>query len=420
KHAYNFGDFNIDELKSWWFTRMIHTAAPFEEKITLFWHSHFATANSKVDNPIFMYLQNLTLRKLALGTFDNLLLAIAQDPAMLVWLDGVTNVAGNPNENFARELQELFTMGITDVITGEANYTQTDVHEIARAFTGWGFYWPNYYGEPFDIVFAVNPNTHDNGPKTIYGVTADYDGEDVLQLIAAREATARFLVSKFFDYFVYSLDLSTAADQQTVQTYAGIYMNSGHSILAVLQAIFTGDEFFSDRARFALVKSPAEFVVGSILMPGAIHNPGTSVYENGGTTIQDFATLMGQELFNPPNVGGWPVGIGWVNTASALGRYGYADYIATNRPTSPGPGAWIDPGTLSMMTSPSAADTVANFASRLGPLPLDSTSVTNLTNYLMTLDNGSIGEFKKNASSVDEKVRGLVHLIMSLPEYQLN
>src|SRR6185436_5660556 len=129
---------NNGEIRRWWFTRLVHTKRPFEEKLTLFWHNHFATSSSKVQD-FLMYNQNLTLRQHALDRFDDLLMAVAKDPAMLVWLDGVTNVLGSPNENFGRELQELFTMGINDVVTGEPNYTEQDVKEVARGFTGWNY-----------------------------------------------------------------------------------------------------------------------------------------------------------------------------------------------------------------------------------------------------------------------------------------
>jgi uncharacterized protein (DUF1800 family) len=417
----NFNNFNIDEVRRWWFTRMVHTARPFEEKMTLFWHGHFATADSKVDNPILMYLQNQTLRANALGQFDKLLLAVAQDPAMLVWLDGITNVAGAPNENFARECQELFTMGVYDVVTGEPNYTQDDVHQIARTFTGWGFYWPHYNRSPYHILFVIDSNSHDPGPETIYGQTANYEGQDILQIIAARQATARFLVSKFFNYFVYPLDLTTSADQQTVDTYAAIYMNSNHSIAAVLNAIFTSDEFFSDRARFALVKSPAETVVGTVLMSGAIHNPGTNFYEDGADTLQTNCTAMGEELLNPPNVAGWPGAINWINTATALARFSYTNDLLSNRPQdTSAPGVWIPAHVLTALTQQTASDTVNSFLNILGPLALDNVALTNLANYLTTADDGSTVPFTKNAGTIDEKVRGMVHQIMCLPEYQLN
>src|SRR5437870_666669 len=201
--------FNGGEMQRWWFTRMVHTRRQFEEKLTLFWHNHFATAISKVPD-LLMFGQNLTLRQKALDRFDDLLLKVAQDAAMLVWLDGITNVRGKPNENFARELQELFTMGITDVVTGEQNYTEDDVKEIARAFTGWKPAPPRDPNNPFGFGFVVNPAEHDNGAKTIYGQTGNFGGEDVVTIIAARRATARFLARKMIEFFAYPLTASSS------------------------------------------------------------------------------------------------------------------------------------------------------------------------------------------------------------------
>ncbi|HWN98911.1 MAG TPA: DUF1800 family protein, partial [Blastocatellia bacterium] len=186
-NPFDFSKFNRGDLERWWFTRLTYTKRPFEEKMTLFWHNHFATAASKVDD-IFMYVQNLTLRSHALDRFDDLLLRIAQDPAMLIWLDGVTSVAGKPNENFARELQELFTMGIRDVVTGDQNYIEQDVREIARAFTGWKFFHPRLDPNPYSFAFIENPPEHDNGAKTVYGEQNNYNGKDIIDIISARPA----------------------------------------------------------------------------------------------------------------------------------------------------------------------------------------------------------------------------------------
>ena len=197
---FNFQKFNRGELQRWWFTRMTHTRRPFEEKMTIFWHNHFATSASKTTD-LLIYIQNLTLRTHALDRFDNLLLKVAQDPAMLVWLDGITNVRGKPNENFARELQELFTMGINDVVTGEANYTEQDVKEVARTYTGWKFFHDRTNPNPFSYTFIVNPPEHDSTSKTVYsgapwGKTGNLDGTDVIEIVCARRATARYLVKK--------------------------------------------------------------------------------------------------------------------------------------------------------------------------------------------------------------------------------
>src|SRR4030095_2175872 len=216
---FDFPNFNRGELLRWWFTRMNHTRRPFEEKMTLFWHNHFATSASKTGD-LLIYNQNLTFRTFALDRFDNLLLKVAQDPAMLVWLDGITNISGKPNENFARELQELFTMGITDVVTGAANYSEEDVKEIARAFTGWKFFHPRTDPNPYSYQFIVNPPEHDNTAKTIYPGTqwertGNLDGADVIGIICARRATARYLVKKLFEFFVFPLT-GSATDKSII------------------------------------------------------------------------------------------------------------------------------------------------------------------------------------------------------------
>ena len=153
------------EIRRWWFTRMVNTKRQFEEKMTLFWHNHFATSSSKVQD-FFMLNQNVLLRQGVLDRFDSLLLKVSQDAAMLIWLDNITNVLGKPNENFGRELQELFTMGIKDVVTDEQNYTEQDVKEVARAFTGWNY----RRQQPFP--FQLNASQHDNGSKSIHTDTA--------------------------------------------------------------------------------------------------------------------------------------------------------------------------------------------------------------------------------------------------------
>ena len=322
----DFPRFNRAQIQRWWLTRMVHSKRQFEEKMTLFWHNYFATGAAKVGE-LLIFVQNLTLHTYALDRFDLLLRKVAADPAMLYWLDGITNVRGNPNENFARELQELFSMGIADVVTGEANYTENDVKEIARAFTGWKFIYTGQNGpDKFRFDFFVNPNEHDNGSKTIYGETLNFTGEEVILRIAARRSTARFLVKKLFEFFVYPLS-SGATDKATIEKFADVYLNRNHSIKDLVRAIFTSDEFFSERARFGVVKSPVELVVGSIRMLGARYNPGP--YLNNPNILGVLTAFLGQELFNPPDVSGWKLNLGWISTASMLNRFSYADFLAT-------------------------------------------------------------------------------------------
>lgn len=408
--------FNLGEIRRWWFTRMVHSKRQFEEKLTLFWHDHFATSSDKV-NFLLMYIQNQTLRKYALARFDDLLLYISKDPAMIVWLDTLTNVLGKPQENFAREIQELFSMGITDFVTGETNYTENDVKEIARAFTGWRYRNPRAGTDPLAYEWFVQANLHDNGSKTIYGQTANFSGEDVVTMICARVATARYLTWKFFNFFVYPM-ADTAEDRATVDSFAKVYMNQNHSINELLRAIFTSDEFFSERARFSLIKSPVELVVGAVRMLGGQYIPGSISNRQTSNPLAGPATRMGQNIFTPPDVDGWDGGINWVNTAYMLERFNYGNGLVTNRNFT-APGVFVTNDQLKSITKPSSKKTVKRFLSRLGPLSVGE-ALGTLRTYLETGDNGQPVTYVKNDATVDKKIRGLVHQIMCLPEFQLN
>jgi len=414
----DFPRFNRSQIQRWWLTRMVYSRRQFEEKMTLFWHNHFATGASKVGE-LLIFVQNLTLRQYALDRFDALLEKVAKDPAMLYWLDGITNVRGNPNENFARELQELFSMGINDVVTGEPNYSENDVKEIARAFTGWKFFYAGQNGpDKFRFDFFVNPNEHDFGAKTIYGETRSFSGEDVVVRVAARRSTARFLVKKLFEFFVYPLTTSSA-DKATIEKFADVYVTRNHSIKELARAIFTSDEFFSERARFGLVKSPVELVVGTIRMLGAKYNPGP--YPNNPNILGVLTTFLGQELFNPPDVSGWKLNLGWISTATLLNRFNYADLLATSRIADETvPGLWLPHDRLRKYTKASAKKTLKKFLSVLGPLQIDAATTRALTDYLQSDPFGNPAGFRRDDKTIDKKVRGLVHLIMCLTEYQLN
>ncbi len=404
-----------EDLQLWWIVRMILTARPFEEKMTLFWHNHFATALDKVEYDL-MYVQNQLLRSLALDRFDTLLLNVARDPAMLVWLDGVTNVLGTANENFAREVQELFSMGVTDAVTGGPNYAESDVKGIARAFTGWKF---TKKGEKrYNFRFLVVDREHDNGAKEIYGRTANFSGEDVIDLICARRSTGRFLVKKLFEFFVYPLSKS-AEDLATIEKFADVYFSSNHSIKEVVRAIFTSDEFFSAGARFALIKNPAELVVGTFRMLGVEYNPGD--IDNGDFATYDQFKRLGLDPMNPFDVSGWKLNMGWVNTATLLERYNFATRLLSERGDDKrSPGTRLSNGQLKTYTDPSPEKTVRNFLSLLGPLNSDADTIRILSDYLQTDDDGRRVPWVVNDGNIDKLVRGLVFLIMCLPEFQMN
>jgi uncharacterized protein (DUF1800 family) len=333
---------------------------------------------------------------------------------MLIWLDNITNVLGRPNENFGRELQELFTMGIKDVVTGEQNYTEQDVQEVARAFTGWNY----RRQQPFP--FQLNASQHDNGSKTIFpgtpwATTGNLSGEDVITIICGRPATARYLTWKLFNFFVYPVT-DSAADKATIDRFAKVYLNNNHSVKELVRAIFTSDEFFSERALFSLVKQPVELIVGSVRMIGGTYNQGNS--DRGSNILAQLARNMGQDLFGPPDVAGWDFNLGWVNTASMLERFNFANTFLSNRNTT-NPGIFVTNAQLKSITKPSSKKTVKKFLSRLGPLSVGG-ALGTLRTYLETGDNGQHVEYVNDDATVDKKIRGLVHQIMCLPEYQLN
>ncbi|HMG33421.1 MAG TPA: DUF1800 domain-containing protein [Blastocatellia bacterium] len=411
--------FNQAEIRRWWFTRIILTNRQFEEKMTLFWHNHFATSLSKVQD-FYMFNQNKLLRDNALARFDDLLLKVAQDPAMLIWLDNVTNVLGHPNENFGRELQELFSMGITDVVTGAANYSEDDVKQIARAFTGWNFR-RTPAGGPLDFQFQLRPNQHDNGAKTIYAGTpwqtsGQLDGGDVITVICNRPATARYLTWKLFNFFVYPVTTSST-DKSTIDRFAQTYLSNNHSIKELMRAILTSDEFYSDRARFSLVKQPVEFIAGAIRMLGAVYNPGAIGRTSNAPA--NFSRNQGQDIFFPPDVAGWDLNLGWINTATMLERYNYTNTLVNGRSTTT-PGISLSLDQLKLYTKSSTKKTIKKFFEVLGPLSPGSGVRKKLQTYLTTADNGQPVDFTPDDATIDKKVRGLAHQVMCLPEFELN
>ncbi len=404
-------NFNDVEMGSWWIDRMWLTRRPFEEKMTLFWHNHFATSVEKVP-AAYMYEQNLHLRESALARFDDLLLKVSQGAAMLIWLDNVVSSKIDPNENFARELQELFTMGTHDVVTGEANFTEADVKEVARAFTGWRFRKKNNH--PFANEWVFNGDEADAGVKTIYGKAAQYSGQDVIEILAARPATARFLVYKLFDFFVYSLDLSRAEDRATIEKFAAVYFAQNHSIKELVRAIFKSPEFFSDRARHALVKTPVDFVIGAMRMLKQPHTPSATGNREVEIAIQTHLAGMGMNPFNPPNVAGWKLNLGFVASESLINRYNFSEILVF------GPPSVLTP-TFDNMKSYAKGNvkkTVQNLVKTLGLIELDKPVVKELQKYLALDAQGNAIDWPPN--NVTFKIRGLIKLIMCMPEFHVH
>ncbi len=286
------------ELKTWWMTRMLETPSPLAERMTLFWHNHFVSSAQKVKSPQLMYRQNLLLRRHALGNFGELLHAASKDPAMILYLDAASNRKGQPNENFAREVMELFTLG-------EGNYSERDIKEAARAFTGWSLDVED------KAAFRFRPGMHDDGVKTVLGRSGNLDGDAVLDILLAQPAAAEFVVRKLWREFV-APDVETPANRVEVTRIAGLFRQSRHDIRVALRGIFTSPRFYAPEHRAVLVKSPVELVVGTVRQLGITYTD--------PLPFSMVAAGLGQNLFAPPNVRGWPGGEAWINSTTLLAR----------------------------------------------------------------------------------------------------
>jgi uncharacterized protein (DUF1800 family) len=281
-----------------WVERMRSSRTPLAEKLALFWHGHFATSIRKVEDPRLMWNQMSTLRRLGGGRFADLVAAVSRDPAMIRWLDGNSNRKGAPNENYARELMELFTLG-------RGSYTERDVREAARAFTGWG-------AEVRGFVFR--PEYHERGAKTLLGETGDFDGDDVVRIVTSRPECARFVSRKLIAFF--SHPEPSDAD---VAAAGRVFTKTNGQIADVVRHILLAPAFRSPAAYRALVKSPAEFVVGTVKVAGLAAAPAWAV---------DAMGRMGQTLFAPPTVKGWDGGRAWLAAGSLLERIRFAARLA--------------------------------------------------------------------------------------------
>ena len=292
------------DLSAWWMNRMISSPTPIVEKMTLFWHGHFVSSQEKVNKTLYMHRQNHTYRANAFGSFRYLAKQMAIQPAMLNYLDNDANVKGAPNQNFARELMELFLLGV-------GNYTENDVLASARAWTGHGINEANK-------TYIFNGLQHDYTQKTFFGTTKAWDGPDIIDEILnntdKRVIAARFITRKLWTYFAYANPSDTV-----VNSLAATFWTSGFSIQALLRALFLRDEFWSPTARLALVRSPIEYVVNIMRQTGL-----TPAEAHPEWYLRD----MGQEPFYPPNVSGWRPNGYWLSTSAASARASFAQRVS--------------------------------------------------------------------------------------------
>ena len=305
---------NSDATNAGWLYRMINTANPLKEKMALFWHSLFATAYVKVENGRAMTTQIEMFRQHGLGNFRTMLLELSRDPAMIIWLDNDTNRKGSPNENYGRELLELFSMGV-------GNYSEEDVQECARAFTGWtiAHFNARYPWGPYPMEFEYRPADHDDDEKTFLGQQGRFNGEDIIDIIVRHPATGRFLAGKFYNFFV----SDDPAPADAIETLSSAYSQSNYDIRSVMRVLLRSD-FFKD-STYAKVKSPAEVVAGVLRLVGEFQEPKPGLLE---TTYE--SKYMGQELLNPPTVEGWHTGREWIDSGSLVGRVNFsADQVGS-------------------------------------------------------------------------------------------
>ncbi len=308
------------QMRSHHIYHLINTKRPLEEKVALFWHHLFATGNSKIDNPTEMVQQINMFRRLGMGSYRELLLELARNPAMIFWLDNNENHKDQPNENWGRELLELFSMGV-------GNYTEQDVFECSRAFTGWTIR-PKIPRQPlsrFLWSFEYKPEDHDDTEKVFLGHRGRFNGEDVIDIIARQPATARFIARHLYNFFVAD-EPQVPAWQQTpprdpaaVNIIADVFITSGYNMRSTLRVLFNSDFFKAESVRWAKVKSPAELVAGTLRLVGDWQFP-----RPGLQPIGEEPGYQGQELGDPPSVEGWHTGPEWIDSGSLVRRINFA------------------------------------------------------------------------------------------------
>ncbi len=419
---------NIIAARQRWIFRMVHSNRSLQEKMTLFWHNHFATAYSKInglvgpteaarylsakssDDPGRVRGQIEMLRDNALGNFEEILVSVAQDTAMLFWLDGYTNTRTKPQENFGREIMELFTMGV-------GHYTEEDVYAAARVFTGWNLRRPGSAPDGSQhYEFVYNANQHETtaktfsfpiysgGGKTIPSRSASdgmQDGLDLIAGLAASPDTGRYLATKLYRFFVSE---TGSVSDAFVKRIAGVYLQSRYNMRAVMREVLLSPEFWDDRSYFARYSWPVEFVVRALKEVGW----------SGFSANDALSPLsgMGQVLYDPPDVAGWDLGKSWFSTGSMLTRMNFASTLAANQRFNLAPNRKPTDRRPSFAESPEAL--LSYTLEKLSPAPLENGVRDALLGYLR-----ATGSWPASDAQLQVKMPGLVHLVTGLPEYQL-
>ena len=388
-----------------WLYRMLNSKAPLEEKMALFWHGVFATGVSKVDHWDEIIDLVDMLREKGMGSYREILLEVAKNPAMIYWLDNNENRAHAVNENWGRELLELFSMGV-------GNYTEEDVRDCARAFTGWTITpkLPRFPMGRFDWFFEYRDEDHDHDEKTFLGHTGNFNGDDIIDIIVRQPATAQFICRHLYSFFVAdepqvpAWSVAPPRDQEAVNTLAKAFVESNYGMRSVLRVLLNSD-FFKE-ARFARLKSPAEVVISTLRLAGGAEFPAPGL---GNLARQ--TGYMGQDLMNPPSVEGWHTGSEWINSGSLMRRTNFfADLVGDVE--RPGIQAII--GNLKARGDLSPEQFVDGCLDLMGPLEISDDTRAELVSH--AAEDGPI-QWANNGSS-DQRVGEMLQLIVSLRDYQ--
>ena len=385
------------EAQHWWFNRMLKTKAPLREKMTLFWHDHFATSIQKVKQPVLLIKQNELFREYAFGNLRDLTQKVVRDPAMILYLDTQSSSKSMPNENFAREIMELFTLG-------EGNYTEEDVKQAARAFTG-------YQLNRLTGEVVQSARAWDDGKKTIFGETGPYNGKDVVSLIFKKDACAKFMAVKLWEFFAYEKPVDSA-----IADLAATFRKNDYELKPVLREIFLSAEFYGKKAMATQIKSPVQYLV-QLLKELEMESAPLGFPIMG-------QTQLGQVLFMPPNVAGWDWGKAWINTNTLLTRYNLAGSLINGsvrdmmsakkigmrnklRGDSLGPDfAKIAPESGRNETEKLVDELIARFFC----VPIPAKARDSFIAYAASM---------KGVSFTDKELGELCHLMLSTPYYQL-
>ena len=383
-----------DALRGWWLYCMLHGGHPLREKLTLFWHDHFATSDAKVRSAALMFRQNCLLREHALGKFGPFLQAVSRDPAMLYWLDSNRNVKGAANENYARELMELFSLGV-------GNYAEKDVKEAARAFTGWHVDAGR---------FKFHARLHDDGTKTVLRRTGNLDGGDIVRVVMEQPAAARFLVRKLYRFLVSEAEPPAAL----LEPLCDSLRKSDYDIAALVRTVLASRHFYSAHAFRQRVKGPVEYVLGAVRAVYLRLDEADADYRPLPTKpLVAWLDAMGQRLFEPPNVKGWPGGRAWLNTATVLERDNFAEALAlgTLWDSGPPPRALDAARLLAEEKASRPAEVVAALLDLYVPGGFRPEARAKLVAY--------VAEGNPAGAALDRRAREAVHAVLTTAEYQL-